>query len=134
MTITWRKEEGVEIEINCPFCGHETVPPEYPHCDHTIFLYAHSIFSGFDHVREDFARLYLPLLKQSKWVEEDEIEITEEAEQEFLSGQFPPLGSQAIHLYDDLLDERCLPPGTIIIDLAETKGVAPGRGVAAFSP
>jgi len=57
-----------------------------------------------------------------------------EDEQKFLSGQLPPLGSQTIHLYDDLLDERCLPPGTIVIDLAETEGVAPRRGVAAFAP
>lgn len=134
MTITWHKEEGVEIQIKCPFCGHEVAPPEYPYCDHTIFVYAHSLDSGFDFVRPDFARSYLSLLKQSKWMEEDEIEITEEEEQEFLSNQLPKFQDQTIQLYDELLDERSLPPGTIIIDLAETEGWAPGRGVAAFSP
>lgn len=39
MEVHWEKFTAEEIRIRCPICGHQTVPPEYPYCEHTLFVY-----------------------------------------------------------------------------------------------
>lgn len=57
MKTTWYKSQSKEIVINCPICGHQTVPPKYPYCEHTVFVFVEPSGddSFFDYMRSDFA-------------------------------------------------------------------------------
>jgi len=39
MNLHWQKQKAEVINIKCPICGHQTAPPDYPYCEHTLFVY-----------------------------------------------------------------------------------------------
>ena len=57
MQVEWKTSEIEDIDIKCPICGHQTAPPEYPYCSHTLFVYIVPYIddASFDFMREDFA-------------------------------------------------------------------------------
>jgi hypothetical protein len=60
MKTIWHKSQSDEIKLTCPICGHQTAPPQYPYCDHTVFVLVEP--SGddafFDLMRSDFAEAW----------------------------------------------------------------------------
>lgn len=60
MKVSWHKAKSEEILIKCPICGHQTAPPTYPYCSHTVFVYVDGSGADpfFDYMRSDFAIAY----------------------------------------------------------------------------
>jgi hypothetical protein len=57
MKISWHKSRSEEALVRCPVCGHQTAPPDYPHCSHTLFVFVDPSADDafFDFMRDDFA-------------------------------------------------------------------------------
>jgi len=135
MTIEWKIKKVDDILIRCPYCNHKTAPPEYPYCDHTIFVYVapSSDEEGFDLVTSDFAVRYLNELKSFAFEYNEEMEISLESEKQFLKGELPAFHHQKIKLLDNLIKEYLLPLKTKVYDFTEKDGYHPCRIVVAFS-
>lgn len=138
--VQWEKIQSNEILVNCPFCRHQTVPPEYPLCEHMLFVYIDPTADdgGFDYVRPDFARSYLQKLNHTEKLGDERVEFSPLQEEQFLSGNLPPFPNQVIQLHEELLqemlDEQVMPPETTIFDTEESEAYYPCRVVAAFGP
>ena len=66
MKTIWHKSRCEEIIVNCPICGHQTAPPKYPYCSHTIFVFVEPSTddASFDFMRPDFAKAWHKLGKK----------------------------------------------------------------------
>ena len=131
MNLKWHRSQASEVRIDCPFCNHQVVPPEYPYCPHTVFVYLEPSGGepGFDFVRFDFVELYLARLKNSEIALQENLDLSEEVQQEFLSGKLPSFHEQRIRLYEDLLGNFNFQ----IIDVSEIDQHYPTRVIAAFA-
>ncbi len=136
MPIEWQKQEVKEIQINCPYCGHQAAPPIYPYCEHTFFVYIDPAADdpGFDFVAPEFAAAYLSALRTSKTISEEDgnIDFSTDVEQNFLKNQLPSFNTQEIRLFDDLITDDLFSSTVVIFDVIEKDKYYPTRVIVAF--
>jgi hypothetical protein len=134
MSIKWRRLRGDRIEIKCPYCCHKAVPPAYPYCKHTVFVYIDPSADdpGFDFVTPDFAVAYLSRLKTSNMIPQKDLNISPEAEQAFLNGKLQAFDRQEIRLYLDLISDDLFSSKATVLDVIERSEFYPTRFVVAF--
>jgi hypothetical protein len=60
MKTRWERRQVEDIDIKCPICGHQTAPPTYPYCHHTLFVFLDPSAgdAGFDFMTPDFAEAW----------------------------------------------------------------------------
>jgi len=131
------EETTSPIVIKCPYCGRQSAPPEYPYCEHTVFLYLDPTAAepAFDYVMPSFAEKYLPrLLASGLAFEEDEEEqdFSDETKQQFLTNKLPFADEQEIRLYMELLTDDLFSGESVIYDITEDGGPYPTRVVVAY--
>ena len=85
-------EQG-EINYVCPVCGHQLLLPEYPYCEHLIFLHVAPTIddSNFEFISRDFAAQYAEVLKRAAAdPDNDEIEEFTDADFRLFTAPDPP--------------------------------------------
>lgn len=137
MALEWKRQKVETIEIKCPYCNWQIAPPVYPYCKHTVFVYVDPSGGdpGFDFITPEFAAAYFSKFKVSEPIlqeDQEDINISKEAENQFLQGKLPPFHNQEIWLYENLISDDLFISKAIIIEVTEQEGFYPTRLVVAF--
>lgn len=73
MVVEWKVIKSSKLNLQCPICNHQTFPPEYPHCEHVVFVYVEPyspeynlVDPVFAYITRAFARQYIELIEQNK--------------------------------------------------------------------
>lgn len=104
MKLTWQKLKSETINLKCPICDHQTAPPDYPYCEHTLFVYVDPSAddSFFDFVHSDMTKS--------------------------LSSRF----NKSSKLHKKLIMKLDLPYSCQVFDITESCGYYPTRVVVGF--
>jgi hypothetical protein len=87
---------------------------------------------GFDFITPQFAAGYLPKLKVSEFISQEDMELFDEAGRQLMQGAPPSFYQQEIRLFSALVSDDLFSSNVTIFDVTEKSGRCPCRVVAAF--